>query len=157
MLNALVEFAGVKALEIGALAAFDVDDLDVVTGLHEIGLGGRGFYPQVQHRVGQGIGQVKLADLAKFGALQVQRDGRGGVLCVRRHWQAGGGKDQPAIIQRGQVSPRARLGVGREKAQGTSTGQINALGRDATAQGGQPFARRIAQGEHRLQPLGPRV
>ena len=157
MLNALVEFAGVKALEVGALAAFDVDDLDVVTGLHEIGLGGRGFYPQIKHRVGQGIGQVKLADFAKFGALQVQGQRRGGVLRVRCHRQAGGGQDQPAIIQRGQVSPRARLGIRREKAQGPGAGQINALGRDATAQGGQPFARRIAQGEHRLQPLGPRI
>ena len=157
VLDAAVEFAGVKALEIGALAAFDVDDLDVVACFDEIAFRRGGFYPQIKDRIGKRIGQVELADLAKFGALQVQRERCGGVLCVRHHRQAGGGKNEPAIIERGKFGPCAGVRVGREKAQGTGAGQINAFGRDGTAQGCQTFARRIAQGEHRLQPLSPRV
>ena len=41
MLDALVELARREALEVGALPAGDVDDLDILAGAHEIGLGRR--------------------------------------------------------------------------------------------------------------------
>ena len=41
MLLTLVELAGGEALEVGALASRDIDDLDVLAGAHEIGLGRR--------------------------------------------------------------------------------------------------------------------
>ncbi len=157
MLDTLVEFAGVKALEIGALAALDVDNLDVITRLDEIAFRRGRFHPQVKHRIGQWVGQVELAHLARTRAVQVKRQGRGGVLRIRCHRQAGGGKDQPAVIECGELGAGAGGGVGGKEPHRTGARQINALARNAAPQAGQPLTRRIAQGQHGLQPLGPGI
>ena len=150
MLNALVEFAGIKALEISALAAFDIDDLNVVACFDEIAFRCGGFHPQIKQRVGQGIGQVKLAHLARFGALHQKGNGRGGVLGIGRHRQAGGCHNQPAILERSQLGPCASRGIRRKKAQGTCAGQINAARRDAKAEPRQPSPKPC--GQKGLQP-----
>ena len=62
MILALVELAGGEALEIGALAPVDVDDLDVVAGLDEIGLRRRGMDAQIRDGVGQGIRKLEFQD-----------------------------------------------------------------------------------------------
>ena len=56
-LLALVELAGGKALEIGALAAGDVDDLDVFAGADEIGFRRRPVHADVLQRIGERLRQ----------------------------------------------------------------------------------------------------
>ena len=59
MVLAAVELARRKTLEVGALPAVDVDDLDVVAGLDEIGLGGCRLDALVEHGIGERIGQLE--------------------------------------------------------------------------------------------------
>ena len=58
-LPALVQLAGGKALEIGALAAGDVDDLDVFAGADDIGFRRRPVDADVLQRVGQRLRQER--------------------------------------------------------------------------------------------------
>ena len=60
MLHALVELARGEALEVGALAAGDVDDLDVFAGAHEIGLSRRIVDADILQRIGKRLGQQRL-------------------------------------------------------------------------------------------------
>ena len=56
-LDPLVELARGKALEVGALATGDVDDLNIFPGAHEIGCGRRPVDANILQRVGKRLGQ----------------------------------------------------------------------------------------------------
>jgi hypothetical protein len=60
MINALVEFAGGEALEIGALPPGDVDDLDIFARAHD--LCRRVVDANILERVGEGLQQIRLVD-----------------------------------------------------------------------------------------------
>ena len=60
-LHAVVEPPRVERQEVRALAALDVDDLDVLAGLDLVRERGRGIHPQVEHGVGQRGRQLGLA------------------------------------------------------------------------------------------------
>ena len=61
MIAPLVQLARRKALEVGALAAVDVDDLEIVAGLHEIGFRGRRMDAQVDDRIGERVGRAAIS------------------------------------------------------------------------------------------------
>ena len=88
-LDAAVELSGGKALEIRALPAGHVDDLDVFAGADEIGIRRRPVDADVLQRVGQRLRQHDLAGGPQHGTLDSELDGRGGVLrigCTLSSW-----------------------------------------------------------------------
>ena len=95
MVAALVQLARRKALEVGALAAVDIDDLEIVAGLDEIGFRRRRMDAQVEHRIGERIGQLRLRCRADRGAPDDDAERRRRVVAVDQHRSAGRG-DRPA-------------------------------------------------------------
>ncbi len=154
MLDAPVQLAGVKALEIGALPPVDVKDLDVVAGLDEIAFRRRRFHPQIEDRVGQRIGQVMLPDHARPRALHQNRHRCRRVLSLRCHRRTRSGQHHPALVRCRQIGPRPRRSFQPEHPQRTSARQVDLPRRQGLA---QPRQALVARGKHRLQPLGARV
>ena len=154
VLDALVELPRVEALEVGALPTIHVEDLDIVTSLDEIAFRRRRFDPQVQDRVGQRIGQVILPHQSRLRPLKQKRDRRCRVLRFGGHRHAGRGDHQPALVQRRQLGPRPRRSLWREKPQRARLGQVDPAALQPLAQADKAC---LALGQHRLQPLGPRV
>ena len=70
MFQSLVERARGEALEVGALAAGDIDDLDIFAGANHIGFGRRLVDADVLKGIGQRLGQERLvrwANAARAG------------------------------------------------------------------------------------------
>ena len=154
MFDALVELAGREALKIGALAAVDIDDLQIVPGLDEIALRGGGSHPQIKDEVGQGVGQLEPGRAQRSGADQMHGQRGCGVLRAGCHVTAGGGDDQNAVTADSQVFFAARRGVGAENPDRPGFGQINAA---LHHPGTKPRQTGRARGQQRLQSGGVRI
>ena len=97
MLDPLVQFGGRETFEIGALAAIDILNLDVVARLDEIGFGGGAVHPDTLQRVSQRIGQLELCQTLDDRARDHHRQRRHRVLRLQIHRAAGGRNDQHAV------------------------------------------------------------
>ena len=82
----LFEQRCVKALEIGAFASLDVDDLDIVAGLDLVRVRGARFDPIIEQRVGERIGHADHALGFLTGlAMDEYHQVGGGVLRLGAH------------------------------------------------------------------------
>ena len=104
MLQALVERARGKALEVGALAPGDVDDLDIFAGANQIGLGRRPVDADILNGIGQRLGQVRLMRRANAAPPDVKPDRRRGILRADIHGAARRGDDQEAVAGDGEFA-----------------------------------------------------
>ena len=84
-LHATIQSGGVEALEVGALPALHVDELDELTGLHLVGPGGGSRHPQVLVLVGQGSREDLQAGCRGSGPVDERDDVGRRVLLVGRH------------------------------------------------------------------------
>jgi hypothetical protein len=94
MLDPLVEFPRRKALEIRALAAIDVEDLDIVARLDMVGPRGGRLDAQIERGIGEGFGQVMQDGPGRISTPDRQDQRRQSLLPVRRHGGSGGGQQQ---------------------------------------------------------------
>ena len=151
MLEAPVELARIEALEVGALTAIDVDDLDVVAGPDQIAFGRGRPHAKIEDRVGQRVGQVVMTDQAGVGALDQKGDGRRGILRIRCHRQPRRGQDQPAVVPGREFGPRPGGAVAAKDADRSGVLQVDLTPVEALAQAGETG---ITAGQERLQSLG---
>ncbi|MPL84472.1 hypothetical protein SDC9_30437 [bioreactor metagenome] len=148
--DAAVELARIEALEIGALAAVDVEDLEEFARLHHIGLGGCRFHPQIQKRIGERIGQREAARGARRGAGDLHRQRGCRVLALGIHRRARRGDDHDALALRGEAHGLAGARSGAEKPDGAGRAQVDPPALERTA---QPGERGLARGEQVAQPV----
>ena len=140
MLNSLVELARGKALEIGALAPGNVDDLDEFAGAHDIGLGGRLVDADILQRIGERLGQRRLVRHAQAAAPDVDADRRRRILRAGLHGLAGRGHDQQAIARDGEFARIAGAGFAAEQRDGAGAGEIDAAPLEPGADGTRAIA-----------------
>ena len=126
MFQSLVERARGKALEVRALAAGDIDDLDIFAGAHEIGLGRRLVDADILNGIGQRLGQVRLVRRANAAPPDVKPDRRCGILCADIHGATRGCDDQEAVAGDGEFAGCPRSRVAAEQGDGAGFGKIDA-------------------------------
>ncbi len=155
MLLSLVQLASREALEIGALASVDIDDLDVVPGLDEVGLCRRRAHAKVENRVGKRIRQIpgRLTQ-AHCRAPYVDGQRRRSRLAVRRHVGPWRGDDEPAAALDGQLDIALRRRCRVEEAERARRGEVDATDLQRLA---QPLQAAVLTGQQRLQTRGIRV
>ena len=92
-----------KGLEVGALAPFDIDDLNPLARAHLVACGRTAVDPLVEARVRQRLGQVSLARRrSAVGAFHEHHDGCRRLLPVGRHRRAGRCHDHRAGAARSE-------------------------------------------------------
>ncbi len=150
MILAAIELARRKTLEVGALAAVDVDDLDIVAGLDEIGLRGRRLDALVEHRIGERVGQLEFrTDLiaARRSILSVS-----GVVvsCASSDIGPPGAAtiSEPPTLD-GEAFRRAGRRRPAEEANSLSAGEVDAAPLDLRAELSEAL---LARKKQRLQP-----
>ena len=126
-LHAAIQSGGVEALEVGALPALHVDDLDELAGLHLVGPGGGSWHPQVLVLVGQGSGEDLQAGCRGGGPVDERDDVGRRVLLVGRHLRAGYTDYTDHVGRRGQPCRFGSRGVGGEQVDRGSRAQIDPL------------------------------
>ena len=95
----LVELARGEALEVGALAPGDIDDLDILAGANEIGLCRRLIDADVLKRVGERLGQQRFVRRAQARAHDVKADRRRRILRAGLHRRTRRGHNQQTIAR----------------------------------------------------------
>ena len=132
-LDALVELARGEALEIGALAAGDIDDLDVFAGAHEIGLRRRAVDADILQRIGERLGQRRLVWPEDASALDVHTDRRRRVLRAGLHRRTRRSHEQNPVAGDGELRRSSRKGLAAEQGNGTGACEIDAPPRKSGA------------------------
>ncbi len=100
MVASLVELARRKALEVGALAPVDIDDLQIVARFDEVGFRRRRMDAQIEHRIGKRVAKLRLRRRADRGAAHDDAERRRRVVAVDRH--------RPARARRSESRRRGR-------------------------------------------------
>ena len=155
MLNALVQLARVKALEIGALPAIHVQDLDVVPRLDEIAFRRRRLHPQVQDRVGQRVGQVIVAHHPRRWPAAPAASPASPYPAPRAPSAGPGPQTTSQPSSSAASSARAPAGVSAPNSRSPpALRQIDPPLRQPLP---QPQQAGLTRCQHRLQPLGRRV
>ena len=147
--NALVQLARGETLEIGALAPVHIEDLDIVAGLDEIGLGSGRMHPDIGNRIGQRVGQFEPGRAFQHRAADEHGQRRGGVLRLEIHDAAGGRDDHDPLAAGGKAFGRARRRAVFEKMHRARLRQVQPARLDPHPQASQ---RGIVRGEQRHQP-----
>ncbi len=100
------QLPGAEREEVGALAALDVDHLDVLAGLDLVGPCRGGVHPQVEQRIGQRRRQRALLRPARADPPDLQHQVRGRVVRGHGHRPAGRGHHGGQAPPGGELGPR---------------------------------------------------
>ncbi len=126
-------------MEVRALPAEQVDDLDIVAFLDFVGAGGGARHFEIQPRIRERIGQQREFLGARGRARDAHLDLGRRALRLRRHRLTGRRHDQHARALRGELFLRARRAVAAEQPHGLGLAEIDV----AAAQAAQHRARAL--------------
>ena len=121
-----IDLAEGEGLEVGALAPLDIDDLDELAGLHQIGRRGRGADPEILAGVAERLGQEGISRPPCVPAPDEQLDRRRGVLPGRIHPAPDGAEQHEAVAGHRKFGSRAGGCLGTENPQTAGQGDIDA-------------------------------
>ena len=136
-LDSLLQSPGIEAMEVGALPAEQVDDLNVIAFLHVVGARGGVRNLEIGDQIRQRIGQFRNILRARRGARNPRFDFRRGILGFGRHRASGRGDDEDPGTLCHELGSSPRRGVAAEQPRRARGAKVDA----ALLEGGGDGAR----------------